>query len=143
MTALRFARRPEWAPLASPICIAHRRVKVCAAIHLDLDAPSTVRGWDDNGGHISTNYPSRILPFVAHNQKASCAVMTRRCRAPQRRCDASLWTLRIRLAALDPTPLTYHEAPCLLVENTKIAIIKMPSRLELGDRRPILHLKYF
>jgi hypothetical protein len=43
MTALRFARRPEWAPLASPIRIARKRVKVCAAIHLDLDAPSTVR----------------------------------------------------------------------------------------------------
>jgi len=52
MAALRFARRPEWAPLAIQRRIARRRVKVCAAIHLDLDAPSTVRHWDDNGGHI-------------------------------------------------------------------------------------------
>jgi hypothetical protein len=54
MTELRFARRPEWAPLVITDRIARRRVKVCAAIHLDLDAPSTVRGWEDNGGTPST-----------------------------------------------------------------------------------------
>lgn len=63
MTALRFARRPEWTPLASPTRIARRRVKVCAAIHLDLDAPSTVRCWDDNGGQISGK-PSRRVGWV-------------------------------------------------------------------------------
>jgi len=31
--------------------IARRRVKVCTATRLDLDAPSTVRHWDDNGAH--------------------------------------------------------------------------------------------
>ena len=51
MTALRFARRPVWTPLAITDRIARRRVKVCAAIHVDLDARSTVRCWDDNGGH--------------------------------------------------------------------------------------------
>lgn len=43
-----------WTPLASPNRIARRRVKVCAATRLDLDAPSTVRHWDDNGGHLKT-----------------------------------------------------------------------------------------
>jgi hypothetical protein len=53
MTALRFARQPLWPPLAIQKRIARRRVKVCTATRLDLDAPSTVRNWDDNGGHLS------------------------------------------------------------------------------------------
>jgi hypothetical protein len=56
MTDLRFARRPKWTPLANPIRIARRRVKVCVVRttgprRLDLDASSTLRPWDDNGGH--------------------------------------------------------------------------------------------
>jgi len=63
MTALRFARQPMWPPLASPTRIARRRVKVCAATRLDLDAPSTMRCWDDNGGHI-LGKPSRLVGWV-------------------------------------------------------------------------------
>ena len=48
-----FARQPRWPPLANATRIARRRVKVCAATRPDLDAPSTVRRWDDNGGPIS------------------------------------------------------------------------------------------
>lgn len=33
-----------------------RRVKVCAATRPDLDAPSTVRCWDDNGAHTSKKF---------------------------------------------------------------------------------------
>ena len=51
MTELRFARQPLWPPLANPIRITRRRVKVCTATRLNLDAPSTMREWDDNGGH--------------------------------------------------------------------------------------------
>jgi hypothetical protein len=69
MTALRFARRPEWAPLANPHRIARRRVKVCVVRttgprRLDLDAPSTVRGWDDNGEHTYTQFTRRLFTFV-------------------------------------------------------------------------------
>ena len=67
MTGLRFARQPLWPPLASPTRIARRRVKVCAAIHLDLDAPSTMRCWDDNGEHISGK-PSRRVGWVLRTQ---------------------------------------------------------------------------
>jgi hypothetical protein len=53
MTELRFVSpgTRKWAPLASQSRAARRRVKVCAAIRLDLGAPSTVRHWDDNGVH--------------------------------------------------------------------------------------------
>ena len=59
MTDLRFARQPLWPPLASPNRIAHRRVKVCVVRTtgprgLDLDAPSTMRHWDGNGGRLET-----------------------------------------------------------------------------------------
>jgi hypothetical protein len=63
MTELRFARQPRWPPLASPSRTARRRVKVCTATRLDLNAPSTVRCWDDNGGHPSKPDPCRLLPL--------------------------------------------------------------------------------
>ena len=52
MWELRFAQRPKRAPLAITDRIAHWCVKVCAATRPDLDAPSTVRHWDENGGHF-------------------------------------------------------------------------------------------
>jgi hypothetical protein len=70
MTALRFARRPAWAPLAIQSRIARRRVKVCAAIHLDLDAPSTVRGWGGNGEHPLIK--PETAAFVGRAQARHC-----------------------------------------------------------------------
>ena len=51
-------------------------------IHLDLDAPSTMRGWGDNGGCLTT-CPRRLLLGRAHKPKASCAVMTRQNRTQE------------------------------------------------------------
>ena len=122
MTALRFARQPLWPPLASPNRIARRRVKVCAATRPDLDAPSTMRHWDDNGGTHHTPSAQVFAFRRAHKPKASCAMMLRRSWATRRRCmTLRLCTLRIRLADINyeshpspawcASPRRYHQAP--------------------------------
>jgi hypothetical protein len=76
--------------------IVCRRIEVCTATRLDLDAPSTVRGGDDNGEHLRHAFRAGFLLRRAHEPKASCADMARRCRKPQRRC------MTLRLCTLRP-----------------------------------------
>ena len=79
MAEPRFARQPLWPPLANPTRIARRRVKVCAATRLDLDAPSTMRCWDDNGGHL---HPLTRLPPLILSHLPSCPLRHRRAKGP-------------------------------------------------------------
>jgi hypothetical protein len=79
-----------WPPLASPSRIARRRVKVCAVQttyprRLELDAPSALRCWDDNGGtfkgkcriehfqrdriQIQRKVPDRALPARSNSKE--------------------------------------------------------------------------
>ena len=77
-------------PLAIQRRIARRRVKVCAATRLDLDAPSTVRHWDDNGAHTHILSDAAFDLRRSHMPKALCADMREQYCNPEKAHDASL-----------------------------------------------------